>query len=210
MTPLDDPRLLPHATPEAMELVRSNVPIELQDLDAWVCGSREPKSDKAGNVKSSKVPISPLTGRNAMSNAPSSWAPLAAAIEHALKDNRCFGVGINLVGSQFTGLDLDHVIDNVSGELRAEAAELLAKLPHTYTEISPSGDGLRLFYCGMKPAGMRGCVIKNAFGPGTQLEVYDGKGGGRYLTVTGHVWWDGDPVPLAEVSESDLAPLLVV
>jgi putative DNA primase/helicase len=199
--------LLPRATPESLDLVRRHAPPELRHLHAWVCGSREPKTDKDGNTKSSKVPINPGTGELAKSNDPTTWGTFDEAVNHALSDDRCFGVGVNLLGSEHLGFDLDHVVDAATGSMSEVARTLIDALPKTYTERSPSRTGLRLFFRGRKPATLRGSMFKGAFGPGTQLEVYDGKSGARYLTVTGDIL-DNEPQPIATATEDELQPLL--
>lgn len=50
-----------------------------------------------------------------------------------------------------TGIDLDHVIDPDTGELKAEAIEIMDRFAGTYCQVSPSGTGLRLF-CYGKPS----------------------------------------------------------
>lgn len=189
MSPLDDPRLLPRATPESMELLRKNVPAELRALPHWVLADRSPKVMGDGSVKSSKVPLDPKnTWRNAKSNDPSTWGAFELAVKVAPKEPKAFGVGVNLLGTEFIGLDLDHVIDPDTGDLAAAARTLIDTLPRTYTETSPSGTGLRVFFRGSLPANLTGSVTDGAFGPGTQLECYDGARGARYLTVTGAVF----------------------
>ena len=88
----------------------------------------------------------------------------------------CFAEGDGL-----TGIDLDHVIDPDTGKLKPEAAEILARFKGTYAEVSPSGEGLRIF-CFGKP----GRSGKNV-GKLKWLEVY-AHPSHRYLTVTGHHW----------------------
>lgn len=74
------------------------------------------------------------------------------------------------------GVDLDDCLSD-AGELEPWAAEIVERLG-SYSEISPSGKGLRIFVNGRLP--------HNALGRKSgKLEIYCGK---RYLTVTGRAW----------------------
>ena len=192
----DSPRRpFDHATAESLELVRQNVPPELLALPNWVASDRTPKPDG----KPSKAPLNPHTGGNAKSSDPATWGTFDAAAAFAMRDDRAFGVGVNLKNTEFGGLDLDNVIDPQTGEVRPSALQLVESL-QTYTELSPSGTGIRMFLRGRKPAWFPRCQVRDAFGPGTALEVYDGAGGGRYLTCTGNAWHD-QPLPIAEAGD---------
>ena len=83
----------------------------------------------------------------------------------------------------FLFIDLDHVL--VDGRLCEWAGELVAALPTTYAEISPSSDGLHLYYrlndTPVNPSN------KHVFDDGTALEVYFDK---RHFTITGNVYVD--------------------
>jgi len=87
------------------------------------------------------------------------------------------GVGYVMTGSeQVTGVDLDGCIDS-SGRIAPWATEIVEGL-NTYTEISPSGTGIRAFVAGHLDDWQtpRGGEVK--------IEVYGGSAG-RFLTVTG-------------------------
>lgn len=84
------------------------------------------------------------------------------------------GVGLVLTGDgDITGIDLDHCISD-SGSLSNLAAESIS-YAETYAEISPSGEGIRIFALGKVEKALKDDV--------SGVEVY---GTGRYLTVTGH------------------------
>lgn len=76
----------------------------------------------------------------------------------------------------YTGLDLDHVIHD---GLLEEQYRWVVEQAGTYTEVSPSGDGLHLIFRGSKP---EGGATRCRRGP---VEMYDHD---RYFTVTGDVY----------------------
>lgn len=148
-----------------------STPIELTTAPRWLCWRLEP--DPKGE-KPRKVPYDPKTGRKASSTNPETWAPMAEA--QAAKDKYMFaGVGYVFVEeSGIVGVDIDHCIDD-QGNLNEIAKDIVEKYP-TYTEISPSGTGLHLFYHG----GMPGKGNKNS---NTGVEMY---ANARYFTMTGN------------------------
>jgi primase-polymerase (primpol)-like protein len=83
----------------------------------------------------------------------------------------------------FLFIDLDHVLKE--GKLCGWAEKLIAELPATYTEISPSGDGLHLYYMLYDTPSIP--KHKQTFPDGTALEIYFS---GRYFTITGNVFVD--------------------
>ena len=83
----------------------------------------------------------------------------------------------------FLFIDLDHVLED--GKLCDWAERLLTELPTTYTEISPSSDGLHLYYMLYDTPSIP--KHKQAFPDGTALEIYFS---GRYFTITGNVFVD--------------------
>lgn len=144
----------------------------MQQADRWVRWDR------------SKRPIQSDTGLPASSTDPTTWS----TYETAVGSNRGSGIGFVLNGDGIVCLDLDHCL--VDGELVAWAADLLARCPRTFIEVSPSGDGLHVW--GRGQVG-RGRVHRRGAG---QVEVY---GTGRYITVTG-VPWRGSVRELADLS----------
>lgn len=87
-------------------------------------------------------------------------------------------------------LDLDGCLEG--GVVADWARPVLARLPATYVEVSPSGTGLHVFGLGRVDRGRHFRV-----GPG-RVEVY---GWGRFICVTG-LRFAGAPARLADVSEA--------
>lgn len=145
-----------------------DLPGELTTGQRFVCWQYQEREGKK-----TKVPISPKGGM-AKVNTPSTWGTFQEAVSHCEKQGLS-GIGIVLsknTGPSLVGIDLDHCIDD-AGNLSPEAKEIVETLA-SYTEITPSGKGLRVFVKGKLPDGARR--------KGT-IEIYDDL---RYLTLTGN------------------------
>ena len=143
------------------------VPAELKVQDRWVCWRL---AEKAG--RRTKMPVCAATGRMASSTDPSTWCSFEQAVA-AVGDRGAAGVGFVFAPDRaYTGLDLDHVLHD--GVLEDEY-RWVVDAADTYTEVSPSGDGLHLYFRGSKPEGAERCRR----GP---VEMYDHD---RFFTVTG-------------------------
>lgn len=160
-----------------------NFPRELIKIAQWVCYRLMPGKD---GEKPRKVPINPLTGKNAQTNNSKTWSSYETAME-ACKTYNYSGVGFVFTqNDNYVGIDIDHCYDPESNEFNDTAKAILAKSP-TYAEISPSGSGIHLLYKGKKPVGK----CKNT---DTGVEMYEN---GRYLTMTGNKL-EGSPDTITE------------
>lgn len=153
---------------------RNALPAELKKRDRWV--SWEPR---IRNGASTKVPVT-VDGRAASSTNPATWASFAA-VRRLPRRGFVLGDGIGCI-------DLDNCL--VKGVPTPAAARLLARLPQTYIEISPSGDGLHVW--GRLPEGRGSRRTED----GLSVERYSA---GRYITVTGRVF-AGSSAALADLS----------
>jgi hypothetical protein len=123
---------------------------------------------------------------------PTNHAPFDVAVE-ALPGFD--GIGFAL-GDSYAGIDLDDCFA-ADGEPYHWARYILEDLAGTYAEVSPSGNGIKLFMRGGKPEGR--CRRQVGLG---EVEVY---GGGRFFTVTGNAF-GGAPSELRDCT-ADLARL---
>lgn len=146
-----------------------SIPQELRNRDQWVCWKLEERMGKL-----TKVPYSARSGYAASSTNPNTWATFDEAVAHfRAHRSRLNGIGFVLTDADpYVGVDLDHCIDTETAQIEPWALDVLWGL-HSYTEITPSTTGLRVFVRGSLPAGGR---KKGNF------EVYSS---GRFLTVTG-------------------------
>lgn len=89
------------------------------------------------NGRKTKVPYQPEAGLGAKSNDPSSFVPYKTAVQASGYD----GIGIGIFNG-ICAIDLDNCVSD-SGYYTQTAAEIVALL-HSYTEYSPSGNGLHI------------------------------------------------------------------
>lgn len=158
----------------------ANIPSELKYLPQWVNWRIEIR-----NGKRTKVPYCAKTARKAKCEpvpkdgkeptpeeyaaARATWADFETAVESIPKFD---GIGFQLtVADPFAGVDLD---DCVHGGVLEPWAQAIVDRLASYTEISPSGKGIRVFVKARIPGSRR---RKGA------VEIYDRA---RFLTVTGN------------------------
>jgi len=115
------------------------IPSELIHVDQWVVWRYESR----GNGKPTKVPYQ-VNGQRASSTDATTWTDYVTAQSAADEDEAIAGVGFVVTGNDdFVGIDLDHCYNPNDGTLKAHAAAIVQRCA-SYTEISPSGEGLRI------------------------------------------------------------------
>ena len=173
--------------PEALPVRLNVIPAQLCGIPQWVLWRYD--FDK-GRQEWTKVPCQ-TNGRLASTTNPATWntfqnvvAVYGAQLKHNSREPRYAGIGFVLTADcGIIGVDLDKVLDPATGQPSVEANAILSRLD-SYSEISPSGKGLRIFVYGVLPADR---LKKNtALG----FECYTE---GRYLTLTGHQWSGTSP-----------------
>lgn len=156
------------------------IPAELREVPHWLCWRYETRNGKA-----TKVPVNARTGGNAATDNPDDWCDYETA---KAASPRYDGIGfVFAAGSGFVGIDLDKSLD-AGGGLKPWAAKIV-KAFATYTEVSPSGKGVKLWVRGGISA-ERG--TRRGYEDGA-IEMYDW---GRFFTVTGRRY-DGTPAEIA-------------
>ena len=153
-------------------LNRAAIPAELKSLAQWVVWQWVER-----NGIWDKPPYQP-NGSPAKTNNAATWVSFESAVA-ALESGRFDGVGFVLTPEdRFAMVDLDHCLDSASGNIEAWASDIVDQL-RSYTEITPSGVGLRVIVKATLPVGGR----KRGMGSGGGLELYDRL---RYMTMTGN------------------------
>ena len=177
------PRTEVYTGPSAEDLAR--VPAELKARTQWVLWRGVDRvNPRTGEVKFTKIPIDAQTLTKASSTDAETWQSLdycLRALPCALeeweqqsgRDFRGGGVGYVFAHEDpFSGIDLDGCRQPGTSALAPWARDILTTMD-TYSEVSPSGTGVKLWVIGMLPPGRR----KTG-----QIEMYSE---GRFFTVTG-------------------------
>ena len=151
------------------------IPKCLRDLKQWVCWKIIVET---GGER--KAPINPKSGAFASTTDSSTWTSFDQALQRYQDNKVLSGIGfVFTAGDPYAGIDLDRCLDETKAFRWGE--EIVQDFG-SYTEVSPSGRGLKLFLRANKPHGV-GCQIDH-IGPNGdgKIEVYDRA---RFFTLTG-------------------------
>ena len=172
-------------------ICKEHIPAELIAYPQWVCWRYV---QSGTGKKPDKRPLNPRNLHNAGVHWPNTWS----TFEHAYTIYRQYGQsGLSGIGfvltrnDPFVGVDMDNCMSN--GELSYHA-EIVADHLCSYTEVSPSGAGIRILVACAE-------FSRNVRQPA--LEVYSHS---RFLTVTGqHL--DGTPETVSSVGADTIEAL---
>lgn len=153
------------------------IPAELKALDRWVAWKAV---DRGDGKKPTKIPVNPMTGGNAMSDNPSTWGAFERAVRRAAGGHLA-GIGLMFAGDDLVGIDLDDVM--ADGAFSNPLAEAFVRSMDTYTEVSPSGRGVKMWIRSSVPPGRCTGTIRH----GGESVAYETYHRGRWFAVTGHV-----------------------
>jgi hypothetical protein len=172
--------------PAALPVRPKNIPAELKAADCWLGWRYVEEIDKdTGEIDWDKPPVNARTGGPGSSTNQKTWSPFAVALS-AITSLRLDGIGFAVhvppkdlergrrdgTGEWVVTIDLDDCRDHTTGAIEPWARQIVAKI-NSYTEVSPSGCGLRIFLRGRLPA------------HGRKKGPYENYETGRYVTVTG-------------------------
>lgn len=158
-------------------MMLDSIPQEMREYAQWIVWRYE----EVSGGKPTKVPYSVKTGRLASVTDPSTWATFDEC-RAGLHAGWYSGVGFVFTESDpYTGIDLDATVDPKSIERQRRIYSEFA----SYSELSPSGQGLHIIVKGKIPSGRRR----------SSIEVYSSA---RFFTMTGNVY---NNVPIAERQE---------
>ena len=169
------------------------LPQELKDAALWCVWRYERRE---GQDKPTKVPYNARTGGRAMSNSPSTFTSYQTAVK-ALERGGYDGLGVGVFNG-LCAIDIDDCLDE-NGTPSPLARDIVSTM-QSYTETSPSGRGIRIFF---KAADFpydkaRYYTMSTAQG----LEVYVSGATSKFLTVTGNsAPWAG-AFPIHERAEA--------
>lgn len=141
------------------------IPQELREFRQWLCW----KYENRGTGKLTKTPYSPITGTLVNVTDPNNLCSYGEAIANL---HMFDGIGFSLLPTDpFCFIDFDSTTDLAEIEFQKRILETF----DTYSEISPSGNGLHLICKASLPSGRRH----------QNTEIYTS---GRYMTMTGNVY----------------------
>lgn len=154
-----------------------DIPYDLQKLRQWVLWSLEERPDKKnGGMKLTKVPKQ-VSGHNASPTSKGTWSSFSAA-KHVMAEYGFDGIGFVFTAEdEFIGIDLDKCVDK-KGNISEFAKTVIDQLD-SYTEFSPSGEGIHIIIRGALPASFKKGMRNDELG----IEIYSE---GRYFTFTGN------------------------
>lgn len=147
----------------------SKIPYELKELDRWCCFKLMLR-----NGRMTKMPVNPMNGEFARSNDSSTWADFDTALAASSQydgigfffQEPYIGIDIDDVGGEIEDYRNDRHEDNIVSEF--------VDLIGSYSEVSPSGNGIHIILKGeLPPQGRRK----------GNVEVYTS---GRFFTMTGN------------------------
>lgn len=168
----------PPKGPAMLDVNFDNIPKTLEGLAQWIAWRAIPRGTYVA-----KVPFCERRRAASVSN-PATWLSLEDARRLYLADRSFAGVGFVFTPeAEIVGVDLDGCRDPQTGRVAEWALEIVAELD-SYTELSPSGSGLKIFALGSL-AGKPGRSLVDApalGGKQAALEIYDRR---RYFAVTG-------------------------
>ena len=187
-------------------------------MPQWVGFMRTPviKDGKAdmnedGTPRMSKIPVDVHTLSGASSTHASQWDKFDIAVNSIGKTATVKGKSGNIegvgfvfrphkaTGTEICGIDLDHIIDPNTGEVNTAAFEIIQAMD-SYTELSPSGTGVHIYYYGSLHSEwekkFNGCL-----GGAASMEMYQEK---RYFTVTGNVFRELKPIAEREQQAAEI------
>lgn len=164
---------------------REQIPAELKALPQWVGWSHEEMQTPVGS-RFAKVPYSLQNGARASTRDPETWAPYSFCASY---ENVGF---VFTPDDPYAGIDLDDCLDPATGHL-SFVARVVVKHLESYTEVSPSGRGVKVFVRGRIPGARR---QNRRLG----VEMYDSS---RFFAMTGARL----PEAPERIAKCDLEPL---
>jgi putative DNA primase/helicase len=145
------------------------------------------KYEANANNEHVKMPINPSSLAHARANDISTFARYSKALEALNKSESHFeGIGLGIF-APIAGIDIDNCAsDQSEGKISlSEAASDIIDKFSTYTELSPSGTGVHLYF--QVPPDYRYDKSKYYIkSPSAGIEIYCPGMTSRYLTVTGN------------------------
>ena len=161
--------------------VFSHIPAALSALPHWVLWTATDR-----NGKPTKLPKQ-VNGSAAKSNDPTTWTEFDSAADAY---DPAIHAGVGFVFSKddsFIGIDLDGCRDPETGKVEFWSQKIVDEVA-SYTEISPSGTGLKIFAessTQLAKGRKKELPVERVCGKNPGIEIYST---GRFFAVTGNVF----------------------
>jgi hypothetical protein len=167
--------------PRALAVQADDIPIALRRRNQWLTWRYEYRPDRNASKPWTKPPFQ-VNGSYAKTTDPQTWTSFDQVLEEVAHFD---GIGFAFSEQDpYVGVDLDHCRDPLDGSIEPWVQDIIERLD-SYTEVTPSGTGIRIIIEGQLPPGGR---KKGDF------EVYQT---GRFETITGH-HLEGTPLEIRQ------------
>ena len=145
--------MLQNQKPIPLRVNPHQIPTTLKRYQSWVCWAyvkARPNHDGSPPKKAwTKVPINAWGGEYASVTRPHTWSDFSNCYcrwENNM--NTLSGIGFVLATKGIVGIDLDNCRDKATGQIQVWASDIINKV-NSYSEVSPSGTGIRIFCLGV-------------------------------------------------------------
>ncbi len=152
--------------PDNMEIKTENIPHELIEKPQWICWKWMMRDGKL-----TKPPFNPISGEFANSTDSKTWTDFQR-VYSIFKTGKYDGIGF-MLSKGYTGVDFDDIRDPNNGGIPDPYLSEIHKL-NSYTEISPSGKGVKT---------LTKATLPKSGHHGDKIGVFDNA---RYFCITGH------------------------
>ena len=173
--------------PTAIPVNFDNIPLDLKRVPRWVLWRYVEVGDD-DSKRWSKMPVQ-TSGKYASSTNPDTWVDFLT-VQSTYESNPGSFSGIGFVftdGDNLVGVDLDDCYEN--GAVTTDLASAVLLSTEGYSEVSPSGTGVKLF----TRANITNAHVDHDIG----LEIYPR---GRFFTVTGMALGGAIPAQAQDLS----------
>lgn len=134
---------------ELINQYRKNIPRELQSNPQWIVFQKMPRTNRYGEMKIAKIPISAVSLSAKEWNRKDKWASFEEAL-FVLVNSKLDGLAFVLSSDDpFACIDLDHCLENDSLSLAAKS--IIEIFTGSYMELSQSKQGVHIFCKGRVP-----------------------------------------------------------
>jgi len=167
-------------------MIFDNIPQEIKSNGLWCLWKLDNNN--------SKIPRDAVTGGYAKSNDKTTFHSFSIALANLSKyygfndkNEMTGGLGLGIFNG-YSAIDIDHCRDKESGKLSDMAKDIIDYC-NSYTEISPSGTGVRIIFKTNSVIDKNNYYVNNSK---LGLEIYISDNTNKFVTITGNVIYPND------------------